>query len=105
MYQQISPYAGGESTILMSGGLGGHHRVDDPHVTKIGGSDSVVAASWTMGMGGGRPEISLPPDATSTLFVEGLPANCTRREVSRILSFVEKFAFVSPLFSPSSVFH
>ncbi|CAA3003091.1 RNA-binding 1-like isoform X1 [Olea europaea subsp. europaea] len=81
---QISPYAGGESTILMSGGLGGHHRVDDPHVTKIGGSDSVVAASWTMGMGGGRPEISLPPDATSTLFVEGLPANCTRREVSHI---------------------
>ncbi|CAI9768487.1 unnamed protein product [Fraxinus pennsylvanica] len=74
----------------MSGGLGGNHRVDDPRVTKIRASDTLVAASWTMGMGGERPEISLPPDATNTLFVEGLPVNCTRKEVSRILSFVEK---------------
>ncbi|OAY67947.1 RNA-binding protein 1 [Ananas comosus] len=36
-------------------------------------------------MAGGRPELpSLPPDASSTLFVEGLPSNCTRREVSHI---------------------
>jgi hypothetical protein len=39
----------------------------------------------TMGYGGGRSEVPLPPDASSTLFVEGLPANCTRREVARIL--------------------
>lgn len=39
----------------------------------------------TLGFGGGRPEVPLPPDASSTLFVEGLPSNCTRREVARIL--------------------
>ncbi|GMP70649.1 hypothetical protein CsSME_00029417 [Camellia sinensis var. sinensis] len=41
-----------------------------------------------MGLGDGRP---LPSDASSTLFVEGLPANCTRREVSRILSQYDNF--------------
>ncbi|XP_078174075.1 RNA-binding protein 1-like isoform X2 [Carex rostrata] len=30
------------------------------------------------------PPLSLPPDASSTLYVEGLPSNCTRREVSHI---------------------
>ncbi|KAJ4803818.1 RNA-binding protein 1 [Rhynchospora pubera] len=28
--------------------------------------------------------LPLPPDATNTLYVEGLPSNCTRREVSHI---------------------
>nr|AVY91756.1 RNA-binding [Saccharum hybrid cultivar SP80-3280] len=38
-----------------------------------------------VGMGyGGRPEPPLPPDASPTLYIEGLPANCTRREVSHI---------------------
>lgn len=45
-------------------------------------------------MAGGRPELpSLPPDASSTLFVEGLPSNCTRREVSRILIFLSIITF------------
>ena len=35
-------------------------------------------------MGGVRPQIPLPPNASNTLFVEGLPANCTRREMSHI---------------------
>lgn len=30
------------------------------------------------------PPLPLPPDASSTLYVEGLPSNCTRREVSHI---------------------
>lgn len=51
----------------------------------IGGPDPLALKSRNVGMVGGRPEISLPPDASSTLFVEGLPADCTRREVSRIL--------------------
>ncbi|KAI3443939.1 hypothetical protein Pfo_000604 [Paulownia fortunei] len=46
-----------------------------------GGRLSSFAA---VGVGGGRPQISLPPDDCSTLFVEGLPADCTRREVSHI---------------------
>ncbi|KAL7183547.1 hypothetical protein ACSBR2_025861 [Camellia fascicularis] len=48
----------------------------------IGGSNPVVTTKGhSMGLGGGRP---LPPDASSTLFVEGLPANCTCREASHI---------------------
>lgn len=42
----------------------------------------------------GRPSrelLRLPPDASNTLFVEGLPSNCSRREVSRILFSVIRF--------------
>lgn len=82
----MSTYSGSESARSMSGGL----PVDDPRVLGLGGSDPVIVSkSRTMGIGsgsgGGRSEIPLPPDASSTLFVEGLPSNCTRREVSRIL--------------------
>ena len=35
------------------------------------------------------PEDMLPPNASSTLYVEGLPEDCTTREVARILSCVE----------------
>lgn len=37
------------------------------------------------GFGGGMPEPPLPPDASNTLFIEGIPTDCERREVSRIL--------------------
>ncbi|XP_006367960.1 RNA-binding protein 2-like [Solanum tuberosum] len=38
-----------------------------------------------VGMVGGRPEeATLPPNANCTLYVEGLPADCTRREVAHI---------------------
>ncbi|KAA8533572.1 hypothetical protein F0562_030994 [Nyssa sinensis] len=81
---QITSYGGGESARPMSGGLTGHH-VDDLRIMGIGGSDPAATAKGrTLGLGGGRPELPLPPDASSTLFVEGLPANCTRREVSHI---------------------
>lgn len=85
IYQQLNPYGGGESARPISGGLSGR-PVDDPRIMGIGGSDPAVSAkSRALGVGGGRPELSLPPDASSTLFVEGLPANCSRREVARIL--------------------
>ena len=32
-----------------------------------------------------RETIPLPSDASNTLYVEGLPPNCTKREVARIL--------------------
>lgn len=52
----------------------------------IGGVDpGATVKDRNLGFGSTRPEVPLPPDATSTLFVEGLPANCTRREVARIL--------------------
>ncbi|XP_052184135.1 protein MATERNALLY EXPRESSED GENE 5-like isoform X2 [Diospyros lotus] len=81
---QISSYGGSDSARPLGGGLSGR-PVDDPRIIGLGGSDPVVTTkSRSMGLGGGRPEISLPPDASNTLFVEGLPTNCTRREVSHI---------------------
>lgn len=32
-----------------------------------------------------REIVNLPPDATNTLYVEGFPPDCSRREVARIL--------------------
>ena len=32
-----------------------------------------------------REPLPLPPDASNTLYVEGLPSNCSRRELARIL--------------------
>lgn len=48
------------------------HPVDDPRM--IGGGMDGRTASYNSGRA----------DATNTLFVEGLPVNCTRREVSHI---------------------
>lgn len=43
-----------------------------------------VIDNRTSAYSGGRSEPPIPRDATNTLFVEGLPANCSRREVSHI---------------------
>lgn len=76
----------------MSVGLGGLRHLDDPRTSPRGVSDPVVVANdLSMGLGG-RSKISLPPDASCTLFVEGLPANCTRREVARILYIHDMFS-------------
>lgn len=48
-----------------------------------------------LGLNGGAPEPDvlrggldvLPPDASSTLFVDGLPQDCSRREAARILKY------------------
>ncbi|EYU45285.1 hypothetical protein ABFS82_06G018100 [Erythranthe guttata] len=56
----------------------------DPRGVAVGGSDQVGAEISRSVVMGARPELQLPHDATSTLFVEGLPADCTRREVSHI---------------------
>ncbi|KAL0403253.1 UNVERIFIED_CONTAM: RNA-binding protein 1 [Sesamum radiatum] len=91
------PSYGGDSGRSMSSGLGGHHHVDDPRVMAVGGSEpAAVPKIRPIGVEGVQPEISLPPDASSTLFVEGLPANCTRREPGGdplVLCFVD---FQSP---------
>ncbi|KAJ1269513.1 hypothetical protein BS78_07G217800 [Paspalum vaginatum] len=60
----------------MGAGMAGY-AVDDRRMMGVGMDNR--------GMGYGvRPEPPLPPDASSTLYIEGLPANCTRREVSHI---------------------
>lgn len=87
----MSSYSGSQSARPMSGGMPGR-SVDDPRIMGIGGVDpGQTVKDRTLGFGGGRPEAPLPPDASSTLFVEGLPSDCTRREVSRILSLARIF--------------
>lgn len=80
---QISSHIACESARSTNSGIGGH-PIEDSRVMGIGGSDSLALKSRNFGMVGGRPEVTLPPDASNTLFVEGLPADCTRREVSHI---------------------
>ena len=81
----MSSYGAGDPPRPLSRGLPGH-TIDDPRMMGVGGIDPGMGGkSRSMGFGGGRSEMSLPPDASNTLFVEGLPGNCTRREVSRIL--------------------
>ncbi|KAJ9174300.1 hypothetical protein P3X46_017337 [Hevea brasiliensis] len=79
----MSAYSGGQSARPISGVPS--RPVDDSRVVGIGRLDpGATVKDRTMGLGSGRPEAPLPPDATSTLFVEGLPSDCTRREVSHI---------------------
>ena len=99
MFQQISSYSGGQSARNMSGGPPGR-AVDDPRMMGIGGVDpGAPVKDRVIGMGSGQPDAPLPPGATSTLFVEGLPPNCTRREVARILLIFLGVADLFPLLS------
>lgn len=91
MYQQISSYSGGQSARHMSGGMSSR-PVDDPRI--VGMDPGTSAKDRALGLGGGRPEVPLPPDASSTLFVEGLPSDCSRREVARILSLATRSMLV-----------
>ncbi|CAA6663345.1 unnamed protein product [Spirodela intermedia] len=75
---QISSYGAGDSGGPSSGGVSTHH-VADPRLMNVG-----LVENRSVGYSGGRQEMSLPPDASNTLFVEGLPADCSRREVSHI---------------------
>ncbi|KAL8127770.1 protein MATERNALLY EXPRESSED GENE 5-like isoform X2 [Apium graveolens] len=76
---QVGSYTRGEPARVISGGLSSR-PIDDPRIMGIGASD--LAKHQAVGVG--RPEHPLPPDASPTLYVEGLPANCTRREVAHI---------------------
>ncbi|XP_077248500.1 RNA-binding protein 2-like [Tasmannia lanceolata] len=82
----ISSYVAGDSGRPPLSGVMTGHPADDPRMMGVVGMDPGFAGKGrNMGFGGGRPEPPpLPPDASNTLFVEGLPANCTRREVSHI---------------------
>ncbi|XP_022141032.1 RNA-binding protein 2-like isoform X2 [Momordica charantia] len=81
---QISSYGGGQSARPVSGGVPGH-PVNDPPIVGIGGVVSGANVNdRSASFGVGRPNVPLPPDASNTLFVEGLPSSCTRREVAHI---------------------
>lgn len=92
--------------------IGGHDddlvEINDLRVLGLGlsnpGSQSKIPKV------GGVSETALPSDASATLFVEGLPASCTRREVSRIL-YIAKYAILGyyslwfvPLHEVSDIF-
>ncbi|GJW49110.1 RNA-binding protein 1-like protein [Tanacetum coccineum] len=84
------PFSGIESARPINTGLGG--RLQEDHRLMgmaLAGMDLAVAAAAAAkardtGLAGGRPGIALPRDASNTLFVEGLPSNCSRREVAHI---------------------
>lgn len=64
-------------------GFGGQHLMDIMQMT-------------------GREPVHLPPNASSTLFVEGLPADTTKREVARILfhrlgNFYQSLGFLATI--------
>lgn len=81
----MSSYGVGDPTRPLGGPIG-RHPGEDPRSLGLVGPDPMSAKARAMGLVGGvgRPEMPLPPDASCTLYVEGLPANCTRREVSHI---------------------
>lgn len=74
----VSSYGAGESArpglVEMP-----RHPIDEGRMMGVRGTDGRAVE-----YGGSRREKPLPPDASSTLFVEGLPADCTRREVSHV---------------------
>lgn len=75
---QVSSYGLGESA--RNGPVDmPRHPIDDGRLTGVGGT-----GRRTIEYGGHGRENPISPDASNTLFVEGLPANCTRREVSHI---------------------
>lgn len=84
------------------------HSLADPAIMGRPGSGGpeLVSNGWGVNFGGQLPvdavarggqlpvdavvrpgpeTVPLPPDASSTLYVEGLPSDSTRREVARIL--------------------
>ncbi|CAN4085666.1 unnamed protein product [Withania somnifera] len=81
---QTSSYAGGESFETSTSNGVMSQPIDGSRVMGTVGSEPFAAESRTLAFGGVKPEVPLPPEASSTLFVEGLPANCNRREVSHI---------------------
>jgi hypothetical protein len=53
--------------------------VDDRRMMGVVGIDNI----WMTY--GGRSKPPLPSDASSTIYIDNLPANCTRQEVSHIV--------------------
>lgn len=90
-------FGGGGIAGRASAGMPGLHPIREPPF--MGGPrshslDMVPNGRGSMGFGSqiqadpigrpGREVISLPPDATNTLYVEGLPPDSTKREVAHI---------------------
>uniref|UniRef100_A0ACD6A9U7 Uncharacterized protein n=1 Tax=Avena sativa TaxID=4498 RepID=A0ACD6A9U7_AVESA len=78
---QIQSYGAGPAggSIRPAEGANDGYQPDDRPVVAAGGMDG-----RSTGFAGGISEPPLPPDASNTLFIEGIPTDCERREVSHI---------------------
>ncbi|KQK19651.1 nuclear speckle RNA-binding protein A [Brachypodium distachyon] len=76
---QIQSHGAGPAggSIRPAAGANAGYQLDDR--VAIGGVEG-----RNVGFGTGMPEPPLPPDASNTLFIEGIPNDCERREVSHI---------------------
>lgn len=101
--KQLSAYTSGEASTIGGlgyargpGGLPGHSLADHAAMGRHGGGGPDIAPNGRGFNYGGQPPVDsvsrpghetvpLPPDASSTLYVEGLPSDSTKREVARIL--------------------
>lgn len=83
--EPMSPYLEGATERSMDGLLSGH-PLDHPKEAGTGRSSGAVSTKGQgMDVGVGSAKFPVHHDDSVTLFVEGLPVNCTAREVSRIL--------------------
>jgi len=121
--QQLSSFTSGEASTV--GGLGlargggglSDHSLADPSVMGRhgGGGPDLAPNGRGVNYGGQLPvdavsrpgpeTVPLPPDASSTLYVEGLPSDSTRREVARILFILMQCLGISSCFLSISEFH
>lgn len=69
-----------DPAVMRRPGSGGHDFAPNGRNVNFAGQLPVDTVSMP-----GPETVPLPPDASSTLYVEGLPSDCTRREVARIL--------------------
>ena len=95
--KEVPSYTAGEATALAGASLGRGIPMGDPSM--LGHPGHIVLGAASNGRDVGyrgqmlvdtmprpvREAVPLPSDATNTLYVEGLPPNSTKREVSRIL--------------------
>lgn len=118
--KQLSSFTSGEASTIGGlglprgvGGLLGHSLADPSVMGRHGGGGPDLAPNGRgIHYGIQRPvdplsrpgpeTAPLPPDASSTLYVEGLPSDSTKREVARILYVLMQCSgIVSYCFRPS----
>ncbi|KAF1884714.1 hypothetical protein Lal_00028600, partial [Lupinus albus] len=103
---QRSSFTSGEASTISAPGLGrgvggfpghsladpsvmGHHGGGGPDLTPNGRGVSYSGQLPVDAVFRPGPEtVPLPPDASNTLYVEGLPSDCTKRDAARILFVV-----------------
>lgn len=108
---------GGVGLVRAIGGMPGHSLGNPSIMGHPGGGPDLARNGHNVNFGGQlpigavsrpRPEtIPLPPDASCTLYVEGLPSDSTKREVARILFlfFLSKILLINCIVMHSPVSH